>query len=106
MINQVEPKPVLGTKVHQDQNKGTSMWDVMHPSGTEPKPSTSKTIHHKSHNPNKIHQRSSSGRRDPIGYFDDGKSNNVYGEPKTSKDYKPSWYNAYTPQEDYVAVAN
>ncbi len=80
----------------------------MHPSsssGNEQNPTNQKTDYHKSHNPNKVHQRNTSGRRDPIGYFDDGRSNNIYGEPRqTSDDYKPSWHNAYTTQDDFVGV--
>lgn len=71
-MEQIEPRPVLGTRARPDSNKGTSVWDVMHPTDLpagNPPPIT----HH--------HRKASGGvtdemrnqRRDPIGYYEDTK---------------------------------
>lgn len=70
-MDQVEPKPFVGTQVRPDSNKGTSVWDVMHPSDAPLGNPVARTeIYRKTSG---SHPDSRNQRRDPIGYFEDTK---------------------------------
>ena len=82
-------------------NKGTSVWDCMHPSelatgNSEPRAQ----IYSK---PPSGKPDSRNQRRDPIGYFEDTNkyaTNNLPMVPKSaSKQYTPSWSNGYAKDE-------
>ena len=91
-MEQEYPKSSVGIKSRPDANKGTSVWDAMHPSTDAIGNTPPKT---------QIYQKPPSGkpevlqnqRRDPIGYFEDTKFG---GEVLQNGDnhlnsYHPSW---------------
>jgi hypothetical protein len=97
-------------KVRPDLNKGTSVWDVMHPNDEIAGPLASKTrIYQKSSPINKELARNQ--RRDPIGYFEDNKYGGSFGFQKSNQldqiqvneqngaNYKPSWSQSEAPNE-------
>ena len=106
VIEQVEPKPTLGTQNRPDSNKSASVWDVMHPQenslGQLPK---NTHIYQKqvSAKPEVLQNQ----RRDPIGYFEDTKfagnaasnfyvnnsENNSNERQNRDPSYQPSWSN-------------
>jgi hypothetical protein len=114
VIEQIEPKPFYGTKVRPDSNKGTSVWDAMHPQDN--------VVGHLPPKPN-MYPRNPSGnsevqrnqRRDPIGYFEDTKFGGSFGSHLNNSNpgpnfnpniqantqenrYQPSWSSSNTPQ--------
>jgi hypothetical protein len=96
-------------KVRPDFNKGTSVWDVMHPNEEAAGPLAPKTrVLQKSSSINK--ELAQNQRRDPIGYFEDNKYGGSFGFLNSSQlnqmseqneasastaqninEYKPSW---------------
>lgn len=91
----------MGTKQHTDLNRGTSVWDCMHPTDLPVGNSEPKT---------QVYQKPYSGkpesrnqRRDPIGYYQETQySDSANGAmiPKSaSKQYTPSWSNGYAKEE-------
>jgi hypothetical protein len=72
VVEQVEPKPVLGTKNRPLSLRGGSVWDLMHPSEEPTGPAPPKpTVHYKPPSGKAADQKNM--RRDPIGYYDDEK---------------------------------
>lgn len=113
VVNQVEPKPVIGTRARPDSNKSSSVWDAMHPQenplgpGTPPRILKTQTAE----KPYNTSQDSRQIRRDPIGYFEDTKFGGSLGQnipngnpmpgfnpnlmantrEPTQQSYQPSW---------------
>lgn len=107
VIEQIEPRPNFGTKIRPDSNKGTSVWDAMHPAepvvgSLPPRPSA---MYQKQPSNSEILRNQ---RRDPIGYFEDTKFGGSYGQSMPvinpgpnfnqnilantqESNYKPSW---------------
>lgn len=95
VVNQVEPKPALGTRVRPDSNKSTSVWDAMHPLDNPVGPGTPARIlkTQTAEKPYTIHQESRQQRRDPIGYFEDTKFGGSLGTHLSNLNPLPSFNN-------------
>ncbi|CAF1086770.1 unnamed protein product [Brachionus calyciflorus] len=90
VAEQIEPKPVLGTRSRPDSNKGVGMWDVMHP-GDEPigQPNQNTLIYKKP--PSGVNDEQRKQRRDPIGYYDDTRFGGSAGQNRPNKNPAPSF---------------
>jgi hypothetical protein len=105
-MEQEYPKPSMGLKSRPDVNKGTSVWDAMHPNTDSvvgnPPPKTQIYSKPPSGRPEVLQNQ----RRDPIGYFEDTKFGAVeQDEPLVNHrainggggvggGYQPSWNNS------------
>lgn len=75
VIEQVEPKPPLGTRNYVDLHKGASVWDAMHLDEPSKLPPVAPARHSAAPMSNEQYRNQ---RRDPIGYYEDPK----FGGPK------------------------
>ncbi len=114
VTEQVEPKPAVGLKQRPNLDRGSSMWDAMHhteaptaPQQLPPRPQLKPPSG----------KASAAQRRDPIGYFDDGKFGGSLGQEMTNlnpgpsfnphlqantREYNPSWQQPPMPVHDPV----
>lgn len=100
-MEQEYPRPQLGIKARPDVNKGTSVWDAMHPNTDvigNPPPRTHSHMKPPTGKPEVMQYQ----RRDPIGYFesdpnpggDNGEKrpvSNGNGNHVMGNGYQPSW---------------
>ena len=93
VIDQIEPKPVIGTRVRPDSNKSNSVWDAMHPQenviGQQPPARINKT--QTQEKPYSANPESRNQRRDPIGYFEDTKFGGSLGGHLTNVNPMPNF---------------
>ena len=115
-MEQELPKPSLGIKSRPDANKGTSVWDAMHPNHDEvvgnPPPKTQIYSKPPSGRPEVLQNQ----RRDPIGYFEDTKFGAVEQDVAAEVNnnhramnggYQPSWNNSdedLQDRQDYQSI--
>ncbi len=99
MIEQIEPPQFYGTKVRPDSNKGSSVWDAMHPADIPPAsngnlPPRPPSLYHKTVqqiNPQPNPESAKIQRRDPIGYFEDNKFGGSFGSHLPNNNPGPSF---------------
>ena len=120
VLEQVEPKPPVGTKNRPNLNRGTSMWDVMHQNNEQQQqqqaaleskppqqPRGQQNYQLQKPQSSKPDLNRNGKRRDPIGYFDDERFGGSMGQEmpnvnpgpnfnqnikaNTREQYNPSW---------------